>query len=132
DRYKYQPRLERRHEQLKSGLRVTPMWLKNVDRIEAFLFLDFVALLVRALLEREVRRRMKDADLATLPIYPEDRDCPAPTAERILTLFASIQRHELIDARGRVIQTFEPDLTPNQRRLLRLLGLSPAIYTSPA
>jgi transposase len=129
DRYKYQPRLERRHEQLKSGLQVAPMWLKNIDRIEAFLFLDFIALLVRALIEREVRRRMKDEDIAALPIYPEDRHCSAPTAERILTIFSAVQRHELVDG-GQVVQTFEPELTVTQRRVLRLLDLSPAIYRS--
>lgn len=129
DHYKYQPCLERRHEQLKSGLEVVPMWLKNVDRIEAILLLYFVALLVRALIEREIRQRMKAEDLKTLPIYPEDRDCPAPSAERILAIFASLQRHELIDG-GQVVQTFEPELTPTQRRVLRLLGLSPSIYRS--
>ena len=71
---------------------------------------------------------MKDADLATLPIYPEDRDCPAPTAERILDIFATIQRHDLVDARSRLVQSFEPELTPIQRRVLRLLGMSPALY----
>lgn len=81
DHYKYQPCLERRHEQLKSGLEVVPMWLKKVDRIEAILLLYFVALLVRALIEREIRGRMKAEDLKTVPIYPEDRDCPAPSAE---------------------------------------------------
>ena len=128
DRYKYQPYLERRHEQLKTGLLVTPMWLKSVTRIEPLLFLFFVALLVRALIEREIRLRMKDADLTTLPIYPEDRDCPAPTAERILDIFATVQRHDLVDARGHLVQSFEPELTPIQRRVLRLLGMSPALY----
>lgn len=128
ERYKYQPYLERRHEQLKTGLLVTPMWLKSVTRIEPLLFLFFVALLVRALIEREIRLRMKDADLTTLPIYSEDRACPAPTAERILDIFATVQRHDLVDARGHFVQSFEPELTPIQRRVLRLLGMSPALY----
>ena len=75
DRYKYQPYLEHRHEQLKSGLLVTPMWLKNVTRIEPLLFLFFIALLVRALIEREIRAPMKAADLATPPSTP--RTAPA-------------------------------------------------------
>lgn len=127
ERYKYQPCLERRHEQLKSGLDVVPMWLKNVDRIEAILLLYFVALLVRALIEREVRQRMKAEDLDAIPLYPEDRDCPAPSAERILAIFATVQRHELFD-QGRLVKTFEPELTATQRRVLKLLGLSPSIY----
>lgn len=131
DRYKYQPCLERRHEQLKSGLLVAPMWLTNATRIEALLFLFFVALLVRALIEREIRDRMKQEDLKTLPIYPEERDCPAPTAERIFDIFATIQRHDLLDPRGHVVQTFEPELTSTQRRVLKLLGLTPSIYRRP-
>lgn len=131
DRYKYQPCLERRHAQLKSGLEVVPMWLKSVARIEAILLLYFVALLVRALVEREIRRRMKDEDLETLPLYPEDRDCAAPSAERVLAIFGAIQRHQLWDG-GRLVQTFEPELTGNQRRVLSLLGLAPSTYrTTP-
>ena len=127
DHYKYQPCLERRHEQLKSGLAVVPMWLKNIGRIEAILLLYFIALLVRALLEREVRRRMTDQDLATIPLYPEDRDCPAPSAERILAIFGPLERHRLLSG-DRLVQTFEPRLSPIQRRVLKLLGLSPSIY----
>ncbi len=123
--------MEQRHEKLKTGLLVTPMWLKSVTRIEPLLFLFFVALLVRALIEREIRLRMKDSDLTTLPIYPEDRDCPAPTAERIPDIFATVRRHDLVDARGHFVQSLEPELTPIQRRVLRLLGMSPALYRRP-
>jgi transposase len=130
DHYKYQPCLERRHQQLKSGLAVVPMWLKNVARIEAILLLYFIALLMRALIERQVRQQMTDEDLAAIPLYPEDRDCSSPSAERILAIFSRLQRHQLI-ANGKVVQTFEPRLTPTQRRVLNLLGLSPTIYRTP-
>ncbi len=106
------------------------MFLKKVTRIEGVLFLYFVALLVRALIEREIRRNMEAEELATLPLYPEDRDCAAPTAERILSIFAPIQRHGLV-ANGEVVQTFEPHLTALQLRVLKLLGLSPSIYARP-
>src|SRR5262249_60964393 len=55
-KYKYQPFVEKRHEQLKSGLGVAPMWLKNVARVEAMLWLYYAAELTAALVEREVRR----------------------------------------------------------------------------
>jgi transposase len=127
DRYKYQPRLERRHEQLKSGLLVAPVWLKSPKRIEALLFLYFVALLVRALLEREVRRQMQRRRLRSLPLYPEARDCAAPTAERILAQFAGVQRHELA-VRDRVVERFDPKLSSLQRQLLDLLSLPHGLY----
>ncbi len=107
------------------------MWLKSVARIEAVLLLHFVALLVRALTEREIRRRMKAEEVKTLPLYPEDRECGAPTAERIFAVFATLQRHELIAA-GQVVQTFEPELTATQRRVLRLLGLPPSTCRTAA
>jgi len=49
-----QPLVEKRHDLLKNVEAATPMYLKNVARIEALLFLHFVALLVHALIEREL------------------------------------------------------------------------------
>ncbi|MHB1582770.1 MAG: IS1634 family transposase [Acidimicrobiales bacterium] len=127
EHYKYQPCLERRHEQLKTGLEVVPLWLKSINRIEAILLLYYIALLVRALIEREIRRNMKEEDAASLPLYPEDRNCPAPSAERILAIFSNLQRHQQV-TNGDTIEVFEPELTKTQRRVLKLLGLSPSMY----
>jgi transposase len=68
--HEFQPKLEKHHEQLKSVQNLAPVWLKNVNRIQALLFLYFVALLVHALLERE---------------------CKAPSTERVLAVFAPFQ-----------------------------------------
>ena len=48
-------------------------------------------MLVQALIERQVHASIKSAKLDVLPLYPEDRECTAPTAYRILKLFDSIQ-----------------------------------------
>jgi transposase len=129
--YKFQPRLEKRHEQLKSVEDATPVFLKNVARIEALLFLHFVAMLVQALLEREVRLAMKRRKIELLPLYPEERDCRAPSAERILDLFAPLQRHRL-RRKGRLLQVFEPQLSDLQRQVLDLLGLPPSAFLATA
>ncbi|MGF6919743.1 hypothetical protein [Paraburkholderia sp. 40] len=42
-------------------------------RIEAFFTLYFLALLVQALIERELRLAMKRANIDELPLYPEQR-----------------------------------------------------------
>ena len=118
-----QPLLETRHHLLKNVEAATPMFLKSVSRIEAVLALHFVALLVHALLEREVRRAMVRRGIKELPLYPEDRDCKAPSTDRILELFAPLQRH-LLCTDGRVVQRFDPELTALQRKLLVLLGIS--------
>jgi transposase len=125
--YKFQPRLEKRHEQLKSVQSLTPMWLKNVSRIEAVLFLYFVALLVQALLEREVRTAMAREKIEQLPLYPEERECRAPSTERILELFAPLQRHRLYK-NGRMLQIFEPDLNGLHKEILDLINLPVSIF----
>jgi transposase len=125
--YKFQPKLEKRHEQLKSVQDMAPVWLKNVARIEALLFLYFVALLVHALLERELRQGMAREKVESLPLYPEERECRAPSTERILDLFAPLQRHRL-RKRGKLVQVFEPQLSRLHKRVLALIGLSVSAF----
>lgn len=120
--YKFQPKLEKRHEQLKSVQEMAPVWLKNVERIEALLFLYFVALLVHALLERELRQGMAREKIESLPLYPEDRACRAPSTERILDLFAPLKRHRL-RKRGKLVQVFEPELDKLHTKILGLMGV---------
>jgi len=122
-KYKYQPQLEKRHQQLKSGLTVAPVWLKNEGRIEALLFLFYLALLLHALLERELKRAMVAAGIPRLPLYPEARESAAPSAALLLSLFEDLQQHYLLDHEV-LVQTFAPELTPLQRQILELLGIN--------
>ena len=130
--YKHQPSLEKRHEQLKSVLQVRPVMLKNHLRIEAFLFLYFLALMTEALIERDIRARMRTLGIKKLPLYPEERPCAAPTTERLFELFADLRRHRLVDETGRVRQRFYDKLTEPQRTVLRLFKLSAQEYLSAA
>jgi len=125
--YKFQPRLEKRHEQLKNVEQATPVYLKKVSRIEALLFLYFIALLVQALLERELRRAMAREKIERLPLYPEERECCAPSTERILDLFMPLQRHRLRQ-RGRLVQVFHPELDELQQQVLALLRIPSAAF----
>ena len=127
--YKYQPRLEKRHEQLKSVHAVAPVFLKNVARIEALLLIYFFALLTNALIERELRRGMNRAGLASLALYPEERLCRAPTTDRVLELLQDLRRMTLY-RRKHLIQTFPPTLSPIQQQCLALLGVPPSDYLS--
>lgn len=120
-KYRYQPKLEKRHEQLKTVYAVAPAFLKNEGRIEALLLLYFLALLVQALIERQVRLGMAAEGVDVLPLYPENRDCRAPTANRIFEVFQPVQRHELVRD-STLVQRFDPELTPLQHHLLRLMG----------
>lgn len=125
--YKHQPHLERRHHLLKSAQSVAPVFLHNPARIEALLTCQFLALLVHALIERAVRSAMAERATGTIPLYPEDRACPAPSAPRVLTIFDGVTRHHLV-RRGRIVQTFEPMLTRQQRDILALLGVPTSAY----
>lgn len=129
--YKHQPSVEKRHEELKTVFEVMPVNLKSHSRIEAFLFIYFLALLVGSLIEREIRRGMKAEKIASLPLYPEGRPCKAPTANRIFDVFGDVRRHRLVGgANGSVHKHFYDELTTLQRTVLRLLGQSPAAYFS--
>jgi transposase len=44
--------------------------LKNANRIEALLFVYFLALWVEQLIQREVRRWTEREGLASIPLYP--------------------------------------------------------------
>ncbi len=128
DAYKSkQPLVEQRHDLLKNVAAATPVFLKSISRIEALLFLHFVALLVHALIEREVRTAMAAQGIRALPLYPEERDCKAPSTDRILEVFGPLQRH-LLSQEGRVRQRFDPKLSRVQRTLLSFLGVSPKAF----
>jgi transposase len=127
-KYKYQPFLEKRNEQLKSVLAVAPVFLKRPERVASLLCVYFLALLVYALLEREIRRRMKEKHIASLPLYPEDRLCAAPTADLVLAAFAGLRRHHLLDADGQLLRVFHDPLPSVCQSVLELLAIDPAIY----
>jgi transposase len=125
--YRYQPHLERRHHCLKGAQAVAPVRLHNPARIEALLCCHFLALLVHALIERQIRAAMAAAGNPSIGLYPEDRDCPAPSAARVLDILANLTRHHLHQD-GQLVQVFEPQLDTRQRTLLRLLGVPVAAY----
>ena len=82
-----------------------PVFLKNPHRIEALFTLCFLALLIQALIERELRQAMQRERLKELPLYPEQRACKRPTTEQILRLFSLAERHTLLRS-GRIAQVF--------------------------
>ena len=103
------------------------MFLKNEARIEALFTLYFLALLVQALIERELRLAMKATGIDQLPLYPEARACRRPTTEHILRLFSLAERVSVL-ARGEVVRVFPPELTELQIQVLQLLGVPLTAY----
>jgi hypothetical protein len=127
-KYKYQPLVEKRHEQRKSVFAVTPVWLKNVGRVESLLWLYDVVELVQALLEREVRRRMRERGLPSLALYPEGRASEVPTAQLVLNALEGLRRQRLLDEQGQELRRFPDELPDPAREVLELLGVDRAPY----
>jgi transposase len=125
--YKYQPRIEKRHALLKSTLEVAPIWLKKNTRIEALMFLEFIAQMVAALIERELRHKMTEKKIDLLCSLPEGRGSKTPTIDQVLRLFENQNKHALYDA-DRLIKQFADPLTPVQSQILQLLSIPTAVY----
>ena len=129
--HKGQPMIEKRFQQIKTVHEIAPVFLKDEGRIEALFTLYFLALLVQALIERELRLAMTREKIVELPLYPEQRQCAHPTTEQVLRLFSLAERHTLTHD-GTTVQVFDVQLTELQRQLLTLLGVPPQAFCSPA
>lgn len=127
DMYKAQPHLERRHATFKGVLEAAPLTLKSDTRIDALGFCLYAALLVHALLERQLRRAMTAKKIDSLPLYYEHRACPAPTAARVFELLEPLAA-TTIAHHGQTIAVVPPALDPLQAQILKLLGLPRDAY----
>jgi transposase len=123
-----QPMVEKRNDLLKNTLQVTPAFIHNINRLEALLFLEYLAVTVHALVEREIRNNMARDQLQQIPLYPESRECRAPTAERIFEIFEHLQLH-ILTKEGRKIRTITPRLSGLQKQALDLLQIPHSSYT---
>lgn len=119
---KRQPGVENRHHVLKGVIDFVPLYLKSNQRIDAFAFLGYLAVLIHALIERDLRRAMRDHGVDELPLYPEGRACTAPTAARVIEVLEPLSAYELLAA-GEVLKRYDPTLFPLQSRILDLLGV---------
>ena len=125
--YKYQPHIEKRHATLKSTLDAAHVWLKKNTRIEALMFVEYLAQMTAALIEREIREEMKNKNIKLLASLPEDRPSQTPTFEQLRRLFEGNQRHELFE-KDQMLKSFAVPLTPVQSQILSLLRISESQY----
>jgi transposase len=125
--YKYQPKLEKRFNQFKSVHEAAPILFKNIKRVEAIMFLFFVALIVQGIIERKVRMSMKERAITSLPIYPEYRKSFYPTTSKIFYNFDGISSYKILK-NGKVIKEFKDELSSIQKLLLDLLDMNEEDY----
>jgi hypothetical protein len=126
DAYKRQPGIEPRHHTFKTVLRAVPVHLTSPERIDALSFCLYAALLVHALLERQLRRAATAAGLPPLPLYHENRQAPAPSGALILAELSDIAVTTITTPRRATV--VPPELTTLQQQLITLLGIPAASY----
>ena len=113
--------------QLKSVYHVATTLFKNVERVEAMMLLFYLALILQAVIEREVRQNMKSADIEALSIYPEHRLAYRPTTAKIFERFQDVSNYKIVEG-DCVIKTYRDELTDLQKEILGLLGITENDY----
>ena len=121
--YKFQARLEKRFSQFKNVHRAAPLLFKKIERVEANMFVFFIALLIQALLERELRKEIAARKLPPLKLYPEDRDAPHPTTSQLFKTFDRLSTYAITEA-GMPCETYHDELSATHRQVLALLNIS--------
>ena len=127
EHYKQQPFLEKRFHTSKSTLEVAPIFLHKNERIEAILFLYFIALMVVSLMERNIRQQMLEQDIESLPIRPTGLSCKRPTWDNIRYFFRNIYLAMIVHG-TKIISTTIKGVTLLHRQLLSLLKVPESRY----
>ena len=126
-KYKSQPFLEKRMYTKKTVLEVAPVFLKKEKRIEAMLFLYFVALMIVSLIERKIRMNMAKTDIEKLPILPQAMNSKKPTWNNIRYFFRNVHYSEIIQ-NGICIQSMVKGLSALHKQINRLLDVPDSVY----
>jgi hypothetical protein len=126
-KYKSQPFLEKRMYTQKTILEVAPVFLKKSERIEAVLFLYFVALMIVSLIERKIRMNMAKRRIEKLPILPQGMNTQSPTWNNIRCFFRDIHFSEII-RNGVCVQAIAKGMTDLHKQVNLLLDVPASIY----
>jgi transposase len=126
-KYKSQPFLEKRMYTQKTVLEVAPVFLKKEHRIEAMLFLYFVALMIVSLIERKIRMNMAQENIDKLPILPQGMNCKKPTWNNLRYFYRNVHFSQIIRD-GVCIQAVVQGLKDLHKLINRLLEIPESIY----
>ena len=120
--YKYQPRLEKRFTQFRSVHNAAPLLFKKIERVEGIMFLFFIGLMIQAIIEREVRGKMKDENILALPVYPEHRIAYHPTTAKIFDRFEGLSIYHL--EKDEKTKEYRDELSTLQTEMIKILEIS--------
>jgi transposase len=126
-KYKTQPFLEKRMYTKKTVLEVAPVFLKKEKRIEAMLFLYFVALMIVSLIERKIRMNMAKESIEKLPILPQGMNTKKPTWNNIRYFYRNVHYSQIFRD-GVCIQGVVKGLNELHEQINRLLEVPDSEY----
>ncbi len=126
--YKDQPYLEKRFNTHKSVLEVAPVFIEKPHRIEAMMFLYFIALMLVSLIERRIRLEMREHNIDSLPMRPAGMHTKKPTWRTIKDSFHGVHL-ATIEQSGKVIHQAVKGMDTLRRQILGLLKAPITIYT---
>ena len=126
-KYKTQPFLEKRMYTKKTVLEVAPVFLKMEKRIEAMLFLYFVALMIVSLIERKIRMNMAKDNIEKLPILPQGMTSKKPTWNNLRYFYRNVHFSQII-REGVCIQAVVKGVTDLHKEINRLLEIPDSFY----
>jgi transposase len=126
-KYKSQPFLEKRMYTQKTVLEVAPVFIKKEKRIEAMLFLYFVALMIVSLIERKIRMAMARENIEKLPILPQGMKSKKPTWNNIRYFYRNVYYSQIIRD-GICIQAVVKGLSDVHEQINQLLEIPDWVY----
>ena len=119
--------MEKRFYTKKSVLEVAPVFLKKNERIEAMMFLYFIALMIVSLIERNIRQQMAEEQIESLPILPSKMKTKTPTWNNIRYFFRNVHL-ALITKDEKILQSTIKGVTKSHHLLLKLLKVPSSVY----
>lgn len=125
--YRGQASVEAAFRWLKGPVRVSPVFLKKPERVEAFGYVMLMAYLVYALVQRAIRRALPEGE----KLEVEGRKTDRPTGQTVLDVIAHAKVLHVVVPGERVRRVF---LTPSTkiRRIMELLRIpADAFLTLP-
>lgn len=91
------------------------------------MFEFFLALIVQTVIEREIRKHMKENNIQCLPVYPEGRIAYHQTTAKVFDRFENVSVYQLKE--GEILtKELKNSLTPLQSKILEMLGISEKEY----
>lgn len=126
--YKKQSVIENRFKFVKHPLYVGPLWLRKNERLEAMSYVILMALAVYIILQRRVRRALKEEDEPLK--LTGDKKSFEPTGNKILELFKPVKIVYIKE--DSTVKRFLPErYCLELGRALRMIGFEMDIFTKP-